>query len=1033
MPPLGRLLLIGCFFLSGATGLVYEVVWSRYLQLIFGSTTDSVAVVLGIYMAGLGLGAAWFGRIADRGANPVRLYAWLEAGVGLFAVASPLLFDGVASAYAAVQGRFDLAPGPATALKALLSVFALGAPTLLMGGTLPALRAALGAGQGRSIGRLYAANTIGAAMGAALAGFVLIEIAGLWRTLLLAAGANLAIAALALRVARRSIREPAAPADARRWARSPVALYLGAGALLSGALAMLYEIVWARLLTLVLGPSTYAFSSVLVVYLIGLGLGGALHARTATRIRGATAFAIAQLVSAAAVTLLLPVFDSVPALALYARQLPGLGGPQFLYAQVLFPALLLLPPAVVAGYALPLCISSLEADERRAGADLGDLYLANTGGAILGTALCGFVFIPKLGTETTLRLGIALSAAFAAAGALVAGRRGTRRLLLAGGVAVVAAALAAPRWDRNVMDGSAVWREPVFRSRLDAHAFLRKAPSELLFWEEGRNATVAVRRFADGARTLYVGGKADAGDGGDMPTQVFVGVLPMLAHPDPRRVLTVGLGSGVTADRVAALGVERVDVVEMEEAVVRASVHFRDVNHDVARNRRVRLRLMDARSYLMSTRERYDLIISEPSNPWMAGVSTLFSRDHYRAARRRLEAGGLFAQWIQLYSMDAGTVRQLLATFAASFEHVQAWHMSRGDILLLGAGSPVTFSLRRMQAMIDTAPWLRNDLRALWGGRRVEDVFGHYLIGDRLIREVIGKTPDVATDDRNPIEFRAARALYGSHDSHIRRLWDMKLRAGDLLPPLRDGAVSDASVWLALARGCPHPPTALHAARRAVELRPEDPDARATLAHLLLGAKREDEAEAMLSGTGEAEPSLRLALAVARQRYADAEALLASHPALSRGSNVVLPVSARRTRGDLPGAWRAAEQVVSGLARAADRLEAAQAVVREIANLAQDSREWRRGADLLSAPGWGDAADYARLRALVECLDRSGDAARALAALAEIDRFGPLPASLLEIKQRSLLALGDAPGARAVGSWLAQAGGRGVPLWLRDP
>jgi len=1030
-----RLLLIVCFFFSGATGLVYEVVWSRYLQLVFGSTTDSIAAVLCIYMAGLGIGAAWLGRFVDRWANPARLYALLEIGVGGFALASPVLFRAVTATYAALQGWLDLPPGPATGLKVLLSAVALGVPTLLMGGTLPALRAALGAQGGRSIGRLYAANTVGAAAGSALAGYVLIEALGLWRTLVCTAAANLAIAALALWIARAASRQVAAPA-ARRWTTSPTAFYLGAGILLSGALAMLYEIVWTRLLTLVLGPSTYAFSTVLVVFLVGIGVGSAVQARTTHRVRGAAAFATTQLLSASAVALLLLAFEALPALTLYARLLPQLDGPRFLYAQVAFAGILFLPPALLAGYALPLCIASLADDESRAGTDVGDLYLVNTGGAILGSLVTGFALVPLLGTEGTLRLGIGIGALFGACGLFFA-RGWARAAFPLCGAAVLGFALLAPPWDPNVMDAGVGWGpKPKYETRLEAARILSKSPSRLLFWEEGRNATVSVRRHRAGAHTLYVGGKPDASDAGDMPTQVFSGVLPVLAHPDARRVLVVGMGSGVTADRVlSAAEVEHVDLVEMEEAVVRAGAHFSHVNNDVVDNPRVRLLILDARSHLATTRERYDIIISEPSNPWMAGISTLFSSDYYRLAQERLTEGGLFAQWMQLYSMDAGTLRMLLATFASSFAHAQLWYLTEGDLLLLGSPEPVAFSLAAMRRMIGRSPRLRGELRSLWSAERAEDVFGHYILGDRLLREVVGPSPEVATDDDNPVEFRAARALYRRTGDHLRRLWDIKLRAADLLPPLRDGEVFEASRWLAIARGCPHRRTALAAARRAAALAADDAEVRAVLARRLLEGGRLNEAEEWLEGTGKWEASLRLSLAVARERLDEAEALLTAHPTLRRGRFAALPVEARAKRGDLEGAWAAAREAVARLRSAprTARRKAAEELVEQITSLAQQTRRWRRAAGLLTRPGWGDAAEYARLRALAGFFDRLGDATQALAAVEKLERFGTLVPGLLEIKERSLWALGDYVAAKKVAAWLAHADHRGRRLLLADP
>src|SRR5438094_715132 len=560
------------FFLSGATGLIYELLWVRLLYQAFGSTLQSVTTVVAAYMGGLGLGAWLLGRRADRHPRPAALYGWLELAVGGFALLSPLLLALVHRAYVTAAGAWQLGGGASVALRFALAALVLLVPTTLMGGTLPVLtRAFMGADRGElpaSLGRLYGLNTLGAVLGTALAGFFLIEYVGVRASLWATAAVNVALGAAALALAPRLEPLSASPASPASSAVPPVppsepvpgslrGLAIALLALTAFA-SLLDEIAWTRVLAMIVGGSTYAFTLVLLVFLLGIAVGRA--------------------------------------------------------------------------------------------------YALNPLGSIVGAVLTGFVLVVTLGTDLTLRLGVAINAAAALALAVVAAqgvtegsethRRLRLRVLGAGALASVglAFALAAPRWSTRLIDlGPSIYaRQPM--SAVAVQQFLEHRGVRQLAYREGWNATVSVWESGPG-RTLKVNGKADASDHGDMDTEILLGLAPIAARPGAATALVIGYGSGVTTRTLADVpGMRGVRVVEIEPAVLQMSRFFQHVNDTVLARPNVSVVVDDARSALQIDRARYDVIVSEPSNPWLAGVATLYTPEFFRIVRDRLTDGGVFSQ-----------------------------------------------------------------------------------------------------------------------------------------------------------------------------------------------------------------------------------------------------------------------------------------------------------------------------------------------------------------------------------------------------
>ena len=780
--------------MTGGTGLVYEVLWSRHLQLLFGSTTEAVSVVLGVFMTGLGLGAYLLAPRVDASPSPLRAYGLLEIGVGAYALLTGPLLALVRLTYAAIASRLEPGPGVAALLKVVLSGAVLFLPAFLMGATLPALVRALSAsadGARRTLPLLYGLNTLGAVAGTLGTGLLFLEFFGLSTTMLLCALVNLGVGTFALSRSRADeggLRDalPSSPVGGARVLRelagSRAGLFALAALFASGAATMGYEVVFTRVLALVFGVSSYAFTIVLAVFLAGLALGALAAAGLATRrpprlpdVTGA------QAVLALAALGALALLPAVPRILLYLHQMPE---PLFwstLAAKGTLAALFLLPLSFVAGLSLPLLIDAVTGDLESVGRAIGGAYLVNTAGALVGSLAAGFVLVPALGTEGALRALLMFTAATALLGvALAGGSRALRVFAAAAALGALAAAPGAGRWPRGIFVTSDYAAKPIRSSRVEIETALGGANQEFLFLREGRNSTVCATRDGTG-RTLFVGAHPDASDSAtDMPTQLLLGFVPLAAHPRPEDVFVVGFGSGVTADVAARFPESRHVVIgELERAVVDASPAFRHVHHDVTANPKVRVVYDDARSVLQATPRRYDVVVSEPSNPWRAGVANLFTADFYGSARRVLKKGGIFAQWTQLYRLDAETVRMILRTFRSVFPEVEVWWLTEGDLVLLGSETPLLWSRARVEGLLE-GPFAADRRRAMHLGTAPE-FWSRYLLGTKEVEAFAGPGPR-HTDDRPLLEFRAPRGFYSPEGWNGLRLLFAKISSGVLVP-----------------------------------------------------------------------------------------------------------------------------------------------------------------------------------------------------------------------------------------------------------
>ncbi len=751
--------------------------------------------MLAIFIGGMGGGGLLLGKRADRSDRPLRLYAQLELLIAAFASLTPLLFSLSRAAYRGLGGTVSLGLAGGTALRLVLAALVLAVPTLLMGGTLPAAVRSVqtdGDARRRAVGLLYGANTLGAVTGCALATFSLLERLGTRGALWAACALNAAVALIALFLARAEDSAPA-PADAKipeieaisdTAEPAPRAFVYVASAIVGFAFFVM-ELVWYRLLGPLLGGSVFTFGLILAVALLGIGLGGLVYALSSGPDRRATlsAFALTCTLEAACLALPFALGDRVSLLAIALRPEGGSGLGAYLPGWAAVTAIVVLPAAVVAGAQYPLLIALLGAGRDRVGAQIGAAAACNTAGAMLGSLAGGFLLLPALSAIGCFRAVVVLLVALGLATLLLARRRSLGRSLLA--LLPAAVGLAAI----SATGPTAAFRHaPIGAGRVDRaviatpnafHRF-RNETRHAIGWErEGVESSVALD--ATDGLAMVVNGKVDGNARADAPTQVMGGLLGAFLHPHPKSAMVIGLGTGSTAGWLGAVpSIERVDVAELEASMKEVARRCATVNHNVIDNPRVRILIGDARETLLTIPARYDVIFSEPSNPYRAGVASLFTHEYYQAIASRLEEGGVFLQWLQMYEIDRGTVETIYATLSSVFPTIETWRLGASDMVLLASAKPLVHDARVLRARALEEPY-RSAFALSWRAEGLEGVIAHHVARPALARRMAeGKA--INTDDRNRVEFGFAKNL--GNFARVDTLFEEARARGEELPIL---------------------------------------------------------------------------------------------------------------------------------------------------------------------------------------------------------------------------------------------------------
>jgi len=741
--PVLLLLFVG----SGCAALIYEVVWFQLLQLVIGSSSVSLAVLLGVYMGGMCLGSLLLPRVISARHHPLKLYALIEAGIGLCGL---LVLYGVPrldNVYAALYSLVAVNGFAGILLRGAICAVCLLLPTLLMGASLPAMaRWVESTRDGVAwLGFFYGGNIVGAVIGAVLAGFYLLRLFDMSVATWVAVAINAAVAAIGLGLAAVVRYEAASPnltghvvpenEDSQPLSRAaslqnaeigdakleavpiflhaplPEAVDVRQSAVyiviaLSGFCALGAEVVWTRLLSLMLGATVYTFSIILAVFLAGLGIGSSAASTLARRLRNPrAALGVCQLLLAAAtawaaftISTLIPSPDFDPTVPLNPLDVFRM--------DLLRCAWAVLPAACLWGASFPLALAALAgfsgAKSEDSGALVGKTYAANTAGAIAGALAFSMILIPAFGTQQAGRYLVLVSAA----AAIVAFARSISFATIAK-VAAMAIAAGALAWTVKPVP----WLALAYGRRMNQYVSYNSKP---LYIGEGMNSSIVVSEYPGGVRYFHVSGKVEATtETFDMRLQRMLGHLSALLTAKSESVLVVGFGAGVTAGTfVLHPSVKRIVISEIEPLIPPASSkYFNAQNYDVLHDPRTEVHYDDARHFILTTNEKFDVITSDPIHPWVKGTSTLYSKEYFELCKQHLKSGGVVTQWVPLYESDFDTIKSEFATFFSVFPHGTVWNSdvkNEGyDVVLIGQAEPAPINVDELNERMNRDDYAR--------------------------------------------------------------------------------------------------------------------------------------------------------------------------------------------------------------------------------------------------------------------------------------------------------------------------------------
>ncbi len=728
-----------------------------------GHTTVAASAVVSAFMAGLASGGFAASTFLKRfsGKNALFVYGLIELGIGLAGLLTKIVLSNID----ALPLSHSISAQPVFLFVIPFLILLL--PTFLMGLTYPLLVDWFRNEKSTSV--LYGINTLGAVMGVFSAGFIFIPKMGLSASFMIAASINVVAGVIAIAISRRAAHNgdvvvfPPHAATTPAWSR--VTPLLMSVFFLTGLASITAEVAWTRAFALLIGSSTYAFTIMLVTFLVAIALGALAFQVLQGYIKPNFSLLSAVLfLTSFAILVYLPFFNQLN--YFYVRIFPLVLENQFLMdaTRFLLCAVVMFFPAFLMGLIFPWILNLLIEENPRRDSTVGVAVGVNTTGAIAGGALSGLWLIPAIGTENTLLACVWIYGA--AAFALLLGFAApTSRRTLAAIVSLGIIALGAsvrPPWDPLVMSsGVFIYAQDYYHRKNYQEFQMDTHQNELLFYKDGVACTVSVHQTPAGGRFLRVNGKTDASTGQDMHTQVLLGVLPGLFHPRrPETSLVLGLGSGVTAGALSTFSsMKKIDCVEIEPAVAEALHFFSPINHSIRSNPILKIHYNDGRRHLKVSAEKYDIIASEPSNPWIAGVSNLYTKEAFDLAKARLAPNGIFCQWFHSYSMSLDDFQLIMRTFAASFPHVMLLTSGDKDFFFLGSNEPWQIDYGKVQAGIDANPDLQLDLLMLGLNHPFTLISSSYLLEDDGFRAMAGEGP-LHRDDRPTLEFTSPRNLY---------------------------------------------------------------------------------------------------------------------------------------------------------------------------------------------------------------------------------------------------------------------------------
>ena len=775
------------FFVSGVTGLIYEVVWTRLLTRVMGNTHYSIATVLTIFMAGLALGSYLGGRWIDGKKNPLFVYATLEGAIGIYCLLIPSIIDSAFPLFEWVYQTQNESYSKASLCRFFICGVILLIPTALMGATLPVLskyvsreRACIG----RDVGTLYSLNTFGAVFGALSSAFLFMRIWGVLATIWFAAGLNILIAVVIFILFRSDVNT-ASKEELNQTKESIESSPLGSNVIFillafgfSGWCALTYQIAWNRILSLLLGSSIYAFSLILTTFILGLALGTMLFSHMVNKFKNPlVVFGFLQIGIGVSAMAMIPLFENIPFINRWVYQNWNMEFATIQWSVFLVIFCFLFVPTFFMGGQFPVVVRLVVRKLGTLGHSIGKVYASNTVGTIIGSFLAGFVLIPWIGVQNTILVAVGLNL-------LV----GTTVLVFSADLALNSKIYVLPAilvvcflygrsmetWDKSVISSGSY-----MPYRIGDLSEAEKKANKILFFKEGTHTTVTTELSVSGNIFLRVNGKTDASLAMDMRTQLLSGYLPMFLHEDPESVLVIGQGSGITLGAVEQFPIKSVDLVEISSAVIEGSRYFDSFNHNALSDKRLKVILADGRNHVALADQKYDVIISEPSNPWISGVGALFTDNFFKLMKKRLNPNGVACIWVHT-NMSPMSFKSVARTFSENFKQVTMWESIVGDdYLIIGSDSEYKLSYSEVDEILSDE--IRGKDLYRIGISNVRDLMSLLIMNrEGLLR--FSKDAPIHTDDNSLLEFNAPQYIYkDERDVLVRQLTPFVQIDGSLL------------------------------------------------------------------------------------------------------------------------------------------------------------------------------------------------------------------------------------------------------------
>ena len=838
-------LILTFFFLTGLTGLAYELVWIRLLILSFGSTQFAITTVLATFMAGLALGSVIFGRVVDRFSAPLKVYGIIEIVLGIYCIISPLVFHLVKYLYLYASpitpdSTFRAAFEP---VQFALSLLVLIVPTTLMGGTLPVLVRYLARSEkiGFNIALPYAVNTLGAVTGCLVTGLFALYYFGVNATVYVAGAVDIVIGVLILVLYKNAASvesgqtrpEAEAPASFGQGSKRRLNAVIISAFFLSGFASLAYEVLWTRVLSLVLGSSVYAFTIMLATFLAGIGIGSIAFAPFVDRCKKPVFwFALLEAVIGLFALASIFIYRELPFIFFNLKQAFGSQFWLFLIFQFLLASVVMIVPTLAMGAIFPLVTRIYSEGVGTIGRKVGNIYSVNTAGAILGSFAGGFVLVPFVGAQTGVMLIAGLNIALSIV--ILAFTAGQGRWKYLAGAAFAAAyaiiALSLPSWEKMAMTTGMYVND--YGDKQDASFEKWKFDEKLLYYQEGLNAIITVRSSGPNNDVIsyQANGKYEARSENGKPPKswAILGHLPAMLHKgEPKDALVIGLGSGVTLGMMGHYPYDSFDVVELEHAVVDAARFFSKANHNALDDPRVRMHVTDGRSYLASVEKKYDVIVSGVSDPWISGVSNLFTYDYFMELKSKLKEGGVVALWFSNYRNTPEDFKTGLNSFAAVFPNTSIWfhYKAELDLVVIGTVGEHSLDMERLKAIFNR-PEVMEALEAI-EITSPYDIFSLYLAGGQDLRDFLGNA-GINTDERPILEFSLPKSLYGKING-AERVRELLAASDEIAPPVALGNADPSDFYLELGKNYNRyqfrVPQALKAFEKSLELNPGQKEA----------------------------------------------------------------------------------------------------------------------------------------------------------------------------------------------------------------